>query len=88
MRTKLSSKIANIKFDIFEEEGKQKDRDEKDRIKREKKELSDFKKAVNEFIKKPTEELLEEIDNKFELTDEIPESLLKKLERAIDKFNK
>ena len=88
MRTKLSSKIANIKFDIFEEEGKQKDRDEKDRIKKEKKELSDFKKAVNEFIKKPTEELLEEIDNKFELTDEIPESLLKKLERAIDKFNK
>jgi len=87
MRQKLSSKIANIKFDIFEEEGKQKDRDEKDRIKKEKKELSDFKKAVNEFIKKPTEELLEEIDNKFELTDEIPESLLKKLERAIDKYN-
>jgi hypothetical protein len=87
MRKKLSSKIANIKFDIFEEEGKQKDRDEKDRIKKEKKELSDFKKAVNEFIKKPTEELLEEIDNKFELTDEIPESLLKKLERAIDKYN-
>lgn len=87
MRQKLSSKIANIKFNIFEEEGKQKDRDEKDRIKKEKKELSDFKKAVNEFIKKPTEELLEEIDNKFELTDEIPESLLKKLERAIDKYN-
>jgi len=88
MRTKLSSKIANIKFNIFEEEGKQKDRDEKERIKKEKKELADFKKAVNDFIKKPTEELLEEIDNKFELTDDIPESLLKKLEKAIDKFNK
>ena len=88
MRQKLSSKIANIKFDIFEEQGKQKDRDEKDRIKKEKKELADFKKAVNDFIKKPTEELLEEIDNKFELTDDIPDSLLKKLEKAIDKFNK
>jgi hypothetical protein len=88
MRTKLSSKIANIKFSIFEEEGKQKDRDEKERIKKEKKELADFKKAVNDFIKKPTEELLEFIDNKFELTDDIPESLLNKLEKAIDKFNK
>ena len=87
-RQKLTSKIANLKFSIFEEEGKQKDRDEKERIKKEKKELADFKKAVNDFIKKPTEKLLEEIDNKFELTDDIPESLLKKLEKAIDKFNK
>ena len=78
-RQKLTSKIANLKFSIFEEEGKQKDRDEKERIKKEKKELADFKKAVNDFIKKPTEKLLEEIDNKFELTDDIPESLLKKL---------
>jgi hypothetical protein len=87
-RQKLTSKIANLKFSIFEEEGKQKDRDEKERIKKEKQELADFKKAVNDFIKKPTEKLLEEIDNKFELTDDIPESLLKKLEKAIDKFNK
>jgi len=50
--------------------------------------LEDFIKIVNEFIKSPTQKLLDEIDNKFEFTDDLDEDLLEELEKAINEFEK
>lgn len=63
---------------------------EKEKEKPKKKEftLEDFIKIVNEFIKSPTQKLLDEIDNKFEFTDDLDEDLLEDLEKAIDEFEK
>jgi len=86
IRIGIEKEIKENKFLIFELEEKMKLKKEADDIKKEKAKLKLFKLNVENFLKKPTEALLEFIDINIELMDELPESKQDKLDKAIDKF--
>ncbi len=83
-RILLKKKIVNEKDRLYNE--KQKENDKKEE--KEKKEgIKKIKKVVEDFIKNPTEELLQDIDNS-DYFDELSEELQEKAEKAIEKFLK
>jgi len=83
-RILLKKKIVNEKDRLYNE--KQKENDKKEE-KKEEEGIKKIKKVVEDFIKNPTEELLQDIDNSdyfYELSEELQE----KAENAIEKFLK
>jgi len=86
IRDKLMSQIRKVKAQIFDAKQKDKIKLEKDKIKKEKDELKEFRKKIEEFIGNPNDELLEEIDQKFELLDELPQFLQDNFDDAMEKY--
>ena len=86
IRIGIEKEIKENKFLLFDLEEKMKLKKENDNIKAEKAKLKLFKLNVDNFLKNPTEKLLEFIDINIELMDELPESKQDKLDKAIDKF--
>ena len=86
IRIGIEKEIKENKFLLFELEEKMKLKKEDDNIKAEKAKLKLFKLNVENFLKNPSEKLLEFIDINIELMDELPESKQDKLDKAIDKF--
>ena len=88
IRIGIEKEIKENKFLLFELEEKMKLKKEIDNIKSEKAKLKLFKLNVDNFLKNPSQKLLEFIDINIELMDELPESKQDKLDKAIDKFEK
>jgi len=86
IRIGIEKEIKENKFLLFDLEEKMKLKKEDDNIKAEKAKLKLFKLNVENFLKNPSEKLLEFIDINIELMDELPESKQDKLDKAIDKF--
>lgn len=97
-RDKLRNEINSLEFKISiikdkqeiqkkEKQKKDKQKKEKEEQKKEQEEIKKTKKLVEDFIKNPTEELLQDIDNS-ENFDELPEKLQERAEKAIEKFLK
>ena len=94
-RKQLKSDIMDVKFKIFQNKQILKDNvvsGAKKLIKNKKKDnksdLVQYKEIVSEFIKNPNKKLLDKIDNKFELLEELSVSLQGKFEKALIRFNK
>ncbi len=88
IRDKLMSEIRKIKAQIFDSKQKNKIKSEKDKKQKEKDELKQFRKKIEEFIENPNDELLQEIDQKFELLEELPLFLQDKFDDAMEKYEK
>ncbi len=88
IRDKLMSQIRKVKAQIFDSKQKNKIKSEKDKKQKEKDELKEFRKKIEEFIENPNDELLQEIDQKFELLDELPQFLQDKFDDAMEKYEK
>ena len=86
IRIGIEKEIKENKFLLFDLEEKMKLKKEDDNIKSEKAKLKLFKLNVDNFLKNPSQKLLEFIDINIELMDELPESKQDKLDKAIDKF--
>jgi hypothetical protein len=65
-----------------------KGKDEKEFNNKDKGNIKEFEKLVKKFIKKPTKQLLDDIDQKFELVDDLDDEIAEELEFQIDKFEK
>ena len=89
-RDKLTTEIKELEFKIFfikeKEKDKEKDKIKKNKIKKEKDEKKEFRSIVEEFIKKPSDELLEKIEKNYELLGDLPQKLEEKAENAIEKY--
>jgi len=88
IREQLSSQIRKVKVQIFDIKQKNKQKDEKDKIKKEKDELKEFRSKIEEFIGNPSDELLEEIDQKFELLEDLPQFLQDNFDNAMEEYEK
>ena len=86
IRDKLMSEIRKVKAQIFDSKQKNKIKSEKDKKQKEKDELKEFRKKIEEFIENPNDELLQEIDQKFELLEELPLFLQDKFDDAMKKY--
>lgn len=88
IRDKLSSQIRKVKAQIFDAKQKDKIKSEKDKVKKEKDELKEFRAKIEEFIGNPNDELLQEIDQKFELLEELPQFLQDNFDNAMEEYEK
>ena len=80
--------LLEVKLSIYELKDKMKGKDEKEFNNKDKGNIKEFEKLVKKFIKKPTKQLLDDIDNKFELVDYLDDEIAEELEFQIDKFEK
>ena len=80
--------LLEVKLSIYELKDKMKGKDEKEFNNKDKGNIKEFEKLVKKFIKKPTKQLLDDIDQKFELVEDLDDEIAEELEFQIDKFEK